>query len=216
MKKIILLVILSIGCQRSSNQTWENMKTAGCYFKKGFSSLIGQNTEFDAIEDAALFLGPKEEGYIPLNEQDIASLDERVPQSRLIPGKGEIPHISNFQMPKDQLASIFQKLYFDTDDHVIRDAQELAHLQKIASFMKKNPKMLLSIEGHCDERASAGYNMALGARRANHVRVLLIKQGIDFNRLYATSYGKEKPVALGHSEKDWKKNRRVEFKIYER
>jgi peptidoglycan-associated lipoprotein len=56
--------------------------------------------------------------------------------------------------------------------------------------------------------------MALVTRRANHVRVLLIKQGVDFNRIYTISNGKEKPLAQGHSPDAWKRNRRCEYKIY--
>jgi peptidoglycan-associated lipoprotein len=89
-------------------------------------------------------------------------------------------------------------------------------IQKIATYLKKNPSIYLNIEGHCDERASAAYNMALGLRRANHVRVLLIKQGIDFNRIYTVSHGKEKPKSLGHAEEALSQNRRAEFKIYKR
>ena len=58
--------------------------------------------------------------------------------------------------------------------------------------------------------------MALGTRRANHIRVLLIKQGVDFNRIYTVSYGKEKPLANGSSREELKQNRRAEFKIYKK
>lgn len=72
------------------------------------------------------------------------------------------------------------------------------------------------VEGHTDERAPAGYNVALGMRRANHIRALLVKNGIDPNRVYTVSHGKEQPIAAGHSPEDWKVNRRAEFKIFEK
>jgi peptidoglycan-associated lipoprotein len=72
------------------------------------------------------------------------------------------------------------------------------------------------IEGHTDERASASYNLALGMRRANHIRQLLVKNGVSLNRIYTVSRGKEQPFALGHTPDDWKQNRRGEFKIFEK
>ena len=113
-------------------------------------------------------------------------------------------------------ASIFKMINFETDEHIVREKKDLLSVQNIANYMKKNPNAYLIIEGHCDERASAAYNMALGTRRANHVRVLLIRQGINFNRIYTVSHGKEKPLALGHAPQDWQENRRSEFKIYQR
>jgi peptidoglycan-associated lipoprotein len=87
---------------------------------------------------------------------------------------------------------------------------------EIASYMKKNPNVYLLVTGHCDERASAGYNLALGMRRSNYIRSLLVKNGVDLNRIYTVSRGKEEPVSMGHSPEDWKQNRRAEFKIYEK
>ena len=89
-------------------------------------------------------------------------------------------------------------------------------IHQIAAYLKNHPSDLLLIEGHTDERASASYNMALGMRRANHIRQLLVKNGVDLNRIYTVSRGKELPLALGHTPVDWKQNRRGEFKIFER
>ena len=82
--------------------------------------------------------------------------------------------------------------------------------------MKDNPDLYVFAAGHCDERADEQYNLALGTRRAHFVRNLLIKKGVHANRIYTISFGKEMPVDLGHNEIAWKKNRRVEFKIFDK
>jgi peptidoglycan-associated lipoprotein len=218
MKKIISIVVVAFfvyGCQRTSGQTWENMKTANSYLHR-----LGNSGESRMVKDKDGFIGPADGDFIALNDRDLKNqftlADRPVPQPRFAPGEKGCPisGIDDFKKPQGELAQLLQDLHFDTDDHVLRSKEDLAAIIKIADYMKKNPSIYLSIEGHCDERASAAYNMALGARRANHVRVLLIKNGIDFNRIYAISQGKEKPLALGHSSEDWKINRRAEFKVY--
>ncbi len=89
-------------------------------------------------------------------------------------------------------------------------------MQHISAYLKKHPNAYLLIEGHTDERASASYNLSLGMRRANHLSAVLVKNGVDLNRIYTVSRGKENPLALGHSQEDWKQNRRAEFKLYEK
>ena len=73
------------------------------------------------------------------------------------------------------------------------------------------PDVLLSLEGHADERGTREYNLALGERRGQAVRRILRLLGIDSQRLSAISYGEENPVATGHDESAWRLNRRVEF-----
>ena len=227
MKKVFSLIILSVftclfmaSCQKTSSQTWENMKTASSYFGRGRDALMGRNTDSMLIKDSDEFIGPADADFIPLKDRDLkaqfASSDKPIPQPKLAPGdKGcPISGIGEFKKPTGELSYLFKNLHFETDDHVLRERDEVLLLQQIATYMKKNPGVYLSVEGHCDERASAAYNMALGARRANHIRVLLIKNGVDFNRIYTISHGKEKPIALGHSPDDLKINRRAEFKIY--
>jgi peptidoglycan-associated lipoprotein len=86
----------------------------------------------------------------------------------------------------------------------------------IAAYMKNHPNVYVSVVGHCDERASEAYNLALGTRRSNYVRTLLIQRGVNKERVHSSSYGKEQPVDLGHSPSAWARNRRAEFKIYEK
>jgi peptidoglycan-associated lipoprotein len=99
-------------------------------------------------------------------------------------------------------------VYFDFDSSVIRSS-EIAALQKEAAMLKANPKKKVTIEGHCDERGTAEYNIALGDRRAASAKAYLKKLGVAASRMKTVSYGKEKPVALGHDEDAWAKNRRA-------
>ena len=75
--------------------------------------------------------------------------------------------------------------------------------------MKKHKGLKVSVEGHCDERGTRDYNLALGERRANAAKDYLISLGVSASRIKTVSYGKERPVALGHSENAWSQNRRA-------
>ncbi|MBI5346293.1 MAG: OmpA family protein [Chlamydiae bacterium] len=216
---IIGTLTLLTGCSRNSDtSSWDNMKTAGRYMGRGIDSLFGKDYDSYLVENDDGAIGPKEGDFIPLNDKDLKAqgYDKAYPQPKFSPGENGIPQLTKFQTPSGELASVFEQIHFDSDDYVIRDRQDIATVQKIAAYMKHHENTFLCIAGNCDERASAGYNMALGTRRANSIRVLLIKNGVDFNRIYTISYGKEKPLALGHTQADWKINRRAEFKIFER
>jgi len=222
MKKLFILFSISIllvltSCEKSSN-TWENVKTAGRYLQKGVNSLWGKDSSSYWVQNEEDFKGPDED-FIPLNEKDLkggfSASDKNFVQPKENFGEGKVPGFDNFKNPS-HLAHIFKNVHFQTDDHVLRDKEDLITIQKIANYLKQNPNVYLCVGGHTDERASSAYNMALGTRRANHLRVLLIKHGVDFNKVYTVSYGKEKPIALGHSSQDWQINRRGDFKIFEK
>jgi len=100
--------------------------------------------------------------------------------------------------------------YFDYDSAEIRaDAREA--LQKTATFLKAYPNTRVTIEGHCDERGSTEYNLALGDRRANAVKQYLVNLGISAANLNTVSYGKEKPFCMESTEACWQQNRRGHF-----
>jgi peptidoglycan-associated lipoprotein len=100
--------------------------------------------------------------------------------------------------------------YFDYDSAELRpDARQA--IQKDAAFFKQYPTMRVTIEGHCDERGSTEYNLALGQRRANAVMQYLVSLGIPESRLNATSWGKEKPFCMEATEACYAKNRRGHF-----
>ncbi|MDP9164150.1 MAG: peptidoglycan-associated lipoprotein Pal [Pseudomonadota bacterium] len=98
-------------------------------------------------------------------------------------------------------------IHFGTDKSDI-DAQSRAILMAQAKWLMANPTVRASIEGHADERGTREYNMALGERRANAARDFLVAQGVPSTRLLVTSWGKEKPIAVGSDESAWAQNRR--------
>ena len=99
-------------------------------------------------------------------------------------------------------------IYFDTDRYNV-DSQDAAALQAQAQYFARYPQITFTIEGHADERGTREYNMALGERRANSAKDFLVSQGVPADRLLVTSWGKERPVAVGSNEEAWAQNRRA-------
>lgn len=99
-------------------------------------------------------------------------------------------------------------VYFDVDQFNI-DESDRAILQSQAQWLARYPNVRVTIEGHCDERGTRDYNLALGERRANAAKSYLASLGVDAARIATVSYGKERPVALGSDEDSWAKNRRA-------
>lgn len=87
-------------------------------------------------------------------------------------------------------------------------------IEDVAQYLRSNPQVGLIVEGHCDERGSKEYNLALGERRALAVRAYLIGLGIDGSKIQTKSLGEEDPAAFGHDESAWSQNRRAEFLLY--
>ena len=85
-----------------------------------------------------------------------------------------------------------------------------------AEFLKKNTAVKIQVEGHCDERGSVQFNLALGEKRAKSVKDYLVAQGVAAGRITVISLGKEKPVSFGHDEESWSKNRRGNFVVTEK
>jgi peptidoglycan-associated lipoprotein len=116
--------------------------------------------------------------------------------------------------PQVDLNDLFLKevrdAYFDFNKSDIRaDAREA--LSKTADFLKNYPQIKVNIEGHCDERGSTEYNLALGDRRANATKQYLVSLGISADRITTVSYGKEKPFCMESNEACWQQNRRGHF-----
>jgi peptidoglycan-associated lipoprotein len=105
-------------------------------------------------------------------------------------------------------SKLLKDIHFDFDKYDLRRTDEEI-LKENAVFLKKNPKMKIQIEGHCDERGTVEYNLALGERRANNTKKYLVSLGIPSDRISAISYGKERPFEKGHTEEAWAKNRRA-------
>lgn len=110
---------------------------------------------------------------------------------------------------QDFLRSIMSDtVHFSLDQYDI-DAQSRSILDSQAQWLMKYPTVRITIEGHCDERGTREYNLALGDRRANAAKNYLAARGIDASRITTISYGKERPIALGSDEASWAQNRRA-------
>jgi len=103
-------------------------------------------------------------------------------------------------------------IYFDFDKYDIRPG-DAKILDSNASWLKSNTEQLVLIEGHCDERGTNEYNLALGERRAKSTMNYLVSQGVQASRITIISYGEERPTCTQHNEECWSKNRRAQFLV---
>ena len=105
---------------------------------------------------------------------------------------------------------LYEEIYFEFDkSDLLPESQKV--LRRKAEFLKDNPDVMVIIEGHCDERGTNEYNLALGDRRASSAKAFLVNLGIAGSRLTCISYGEERPADPGHNEAAWAKNRRDHF-----
>ena len=115
--------------------------------------------------------------------------------------------------PKEFMAvAALKEVYFDFDKYDIRP-EDAKTLDANAAWLKSNGDNLVLIEGHCDERGTNEYNLALGERRAKSTMNYLVSQGIQANRITIISYGEERPVCTEKTEACWAKNRRANFLV---
>jgi len=110
-------------------------------------------------------------------------------------------------------SSAFRTIYFDFDRSDL-SADARSGLQANASYLKSNASVAVTIEGNCDERGSAEYNLALGKRRAEAAAKYMADLGVATSRMNTVSFGKERPAVEGHNELAWAKNRRDDFKAH--
>jgi len=111
---------------------------------------------------------------------------------------------------EDMFAQSVKDIYFNYDNYDIRPDQQAA-MQADIAFLKEHPDIKFTIEGHCDERGSTEYNLALGDNRASAVRNALVQGGVAADRIRTISYGKERPFCTESNEECWQQNRRGHF-----
>lgn len=111
--------------------------------------------------------------------------------------------------------SPLKDIFFDFDKSTIRDDAK-SSLNEDLQWLNANPTAQIVIEGHCDERGTAEYNLGLGERRAKAAKDYVMAAGINAKRIRTVSFGKERPFATGHDESAWKWNRRAHFVVDER
>lgn len=226
-------------CTRTGNDVWEDTKSAGRHLGRGFKSLAGapgdsrqirSRSDFESIDDgyeydAAGFQDceyVQQSDFVPLQDSynDVGMADMVSQQPRETPGEpgSSIPGIEAFRDPSTipQMAGIFRNIYFEYDSSLVKGQENLQTIHAISDYLRRNPNVYVFIEGHTDERGPQAYNLALGSRRSNSVRNMLISEGVNPDHLFTVSYGKERPIILEKHEEGWSKNRRCEFKVYVR
>jgi peptidoglycan-associated lipoprotein len=233
-KNLLLLQILSaafilIGCSRSPYEVWEDTKTCGRHVNRGFRSLNGRHGDSRAVNSPDDFYcdsygNTVGEDFIPLMDderQGQPGYSERgVPPPRETPGDpgSTVPGIESFRDPATNsgLARVFRNIYFEYNSNLVKGQENLEIVRSVTNYMLSQPNTYIFVEGHADERGPEAYNLALGSRRANSVRELLIQNGVHPDHIFTISYGKERPLVLEHHEEAWSQNRRAEFKVYQR
>lgn len=142
---------------------------------------------------------------------ELAALEEAAIRGEDIPLEA-IPEGEFIEPETAGIIGVFENIHFGYDKSRIREV-DYPILNRIGKWLKNNPDVNIMVEGHCDERGSNEYNMALGEQRALSTRRYLISLGADSTRLYTVSYGEEKPADPGHNESAWTKNRRAHFLV---
>ena len=223
-KAIALLLLCGLGlssCHRSSCEVWEDTKTAGRYVGRGIGSLFGKH---GGSEDLAyLYEAQGHDSFLPMHQggggqYEDGSVAWQEYESSPVPTARSLatPSADKFSEPHGYLQSLFRNVHFETDTYTIKGSENTELLKSIAKHLSQHPETYVYVEGHADERGAAAYNLALGARRANAIRTFLIQNGASPEQLMTVSYGKERPVVMGHDETSWHQNRRGQFKVYER
>jgi peptidoglycan-associated lipoprotein len=229
MRRLLLLFILlaASSCTRSSDDVWNDTQSAGRHMSRGVKTLCGfhgesrqinSNDEFDPAADVQM--SPKSDfiGFDDASQMRVG--DEEILQPKETPGEDGslIPGIDAFKNPEldPTLADLFRHVHFEFNSSLIKGDENIAVVASIADWLKNRPGVYVFIEGHCDSRGPAAYNFALGANRSNAVRNMLIQEGVDHDHIFTISYGKERPLVEGEGEEIWQRNRRAQFKIYER
>ena len=108
---------------------------------------------------------------------------------------------------QDLVVNVGDRIFFDFDKFELRSVARRT-LARQAEWLRSNPNVTVTVEGHTDERGTREYNIALGERRAVTVKNFLIEQGVNASRITTISFGKERPVSVGSSEVSWSQNRR--------
>jgi peptidoglycan-associated lipoprotein len=171
----------------------------------------------------ALWGCPKKEPTTPPEPMEMEEAPPPAPPAEEVPSEPEmtqedrqepqlpsdVEELNEYLRQNDLVADVF----FDFDKSDLRDdARE--RLQRNARWLKEHPDFQLTVEGHCDERGTNEYNLALGERRANTTKDYLVSLGIAAGRINTISYGEERPVCTESTEACWQENRRAHFVVY--
>ena len=158
---------------------------------------------------------PVEEALSPSSEETPATLDEAplnegVSEDGIGQSEGDLGQEGIDQSQSQSFDLAGATVYFEYDDSSVT-ASSASTLESLASYLNQNQQVKITIEGHCDERGSTEYNLALGQRRAQAVKKYLLDLGVAESQLSTMSYGEERLKATGLLESDHSQNRRAEF-----
>ena len=185
---------------RAAQVTWVSLLLAGLMITG-----CAKRPATTAATTAAPAPAPPATSSAPAPTQPAPSSGAAAPAAPAAPGQTPRPS------PKEFMAvAALKEVYFDFDKYDIR-AEDAKTLDANAAWLKSNADNLVLIEGHCDERGTNEYNLALGERRAKATMNYLVSQGIQANRITIISYGEERPVCSEKTEACWAKNRRASF-----
>lgn len=158
----------------------------------------------DATKAETELLGDKD------RKTDPATDPARVPSETVTERTLDRAAQDESRMPLEQLQAGLKDIYFDYDRYDIREDAKTV-LREVAALLSRNKSLRVVVEGHCDDRGTNEYNLALGDRRARSARDYLVSLGIPSDRIDTVSYGEEKPLCSDQTEACWAKNRRGHF-----
>lgn len=225
LSSFVVVLFVATSCSRTPDDVWRDTKSAGRHMQRGVNTMGGKHGESRQIRNGDEFDGEDKShanDFIGMEDDQAQGfvISDQIPQSRESPGElgSQIPGIESFKDPlqSQATADIFQVVHFDYNSSLVKSDQDIATLQKIAGYLKSRPNIYVFVEGHCDKRGPSAYNFALGANRSNAVRNLLVRDGVEADRIFTVSYGKDQLLVEGDTEEAHQQNRRACFKIYER
>jgi peptidoglycan-associated lipoprotein len=137
---------------------------------------------------------------------------EKITEQKIASGKESVESKEKETAAAEEKEGMFKDIHFDFDRYDIKN-EDKSELKAVASWMAKNSNAKLSVEGHCDDRGTNEYNLALGDRRAKAVRDYLVSLGVPSSKVETISYGEEKSLCSEQTEECWAKNRRAHFVV---
>lgn len=221
------------GCNRQASDVWDDTKSCGRHMSRGIRALCGQNScsrqvyskdDFMAWQEDEAYSGYYQEPeFISLPDQaaynQAAMTDYASSQPRETPGDpgSSVPGINAFRDPSTipEVRGIFRNINFDYNSNLVKGDGNMSTIRSVSNYLRSHPNVYVFVEGHCDERGPEAYNLALGSRRSNAVRVMLLEQGVNPDHVFTISYGAERPLVMESHNEAWAQNRRAEFKVYQ-
>ncbi len=192
---LLLIVLVVAGCAKRIPLSEES------------EALSAQETSGSAPQESEEALAARQERE---HQAAIEERERRVVEESMRRRFGEVPPPPAMTVAREEFLN--QDVHFAYDSFTLSEEAK-AILERKAIWLKENPQAVIQIEGHCDERGTTAYNLALGERRANAVKQYLVALGIEASRLTTISYGEEFPLDPGHNEAAWARNRRAHFII---